>query len=125
MHRCPTRPSVAPSGGIDTHTFWSGEEFVLPPPKKRPVLVGPENLIHREIIEAAARPETFPPAMNFMRSPLLVALACFRTCRQLAGWILALRHQLGVLKRSVGVDVESVAARRVRFRPSCAGQKYR
>ena len=39
--------------------------------------------------------------LNLIRSLLLAVLAFFRTRRQLAVEILALRHQLGVLKRSV------------------------
>ena len=39
--------------------------------------------------------------LNLLRSLLLAGLALFRTRRQLAIEILALRHQLGVLKRSV------------------------
>ena len=39
--------------------------------------------------------------LNLFRSLLVAALAFFRTRRQLAIEILALRHQLGVLKRSV------------------------
>ena len=39
--------------------------------------------------------------LNLLRSLLLAVLAFFRTRRQLAVEILALRHQLGVLKRSV------------------------
>ena len=39
--------------------------------------------------------------LNIVRSLLHAALAFFRTRRQLAIEILALRHQLGVLKRSV------------------------
>ena len=38
---------------------------------------------------------------NLIRSLLLAGLAFFRTRRQLAIEVLALRHQLGVLKRSV------------------------
>lgn len=38
---------------------------------------------------------------NLVRSLLLAVLAFFRTRRQLAIEVLALRHQLGVLKRSV------------------------
>ena len=39
--------------------------------------------------------------LNLLRSVVLASLAFFRTRRQLAAEILALRHQLGVLKRSV------------------------
>ena len=39
--------------------------------------------------------------LNLLRSLVLAAFAFFRTRRQLAAEILALRHQLGVLKRSV------------------------
>jgi hypothetical protein len=39
--------------------------------------------------------------LNLLRASLFVALAFFRTRRQLAVGLLALRHQLGVLKRSV------------------------
>jgi hypothetical protein len=39
--------------------------------------------------------------LNLLRSLLLASLAFVRTRRQLAAEILALRHQLGVLKRSV------------------------
>jgi hypothetical protein len=39
--------------------------------------------------------------LNLLRSLVLAGLAFFRTRRQLAVEILALRHQLGVLKRSV------------------------
>ena len=39
--------------------------------------------------------------LNLVRSLLFAALAFFKTRRQLAMEILALRHQLGVLKRSV------------------------
>jgi putative transposase len=39
--------------------------------------------------------------LNLLRSLLLAALAFFKTRRQLAVEVLALRHQLGVLKRSV------------------------
>jgi hypothetical protein len=39
--------------------------------------------------------------LNLIRSVLFAGLAFFRTSRQLAIEILALRHQLGVLKRSV------------------------
>ena len=39
--------------------------------------------------------------LNLLRSLLFAALAFFKTRRQLAMEILALRHQLGVLKRSV------------------------
>jgi len=39
--------------------------------------------------------------LNLFRSVVLAGLAFFRTRRQLAVEILALRHQLGVLKRSV------------------------
>ena len=39
--------------------------------------------------------------VNLIRSLLFAAFAFFRTRRQLAVEILALRHQLGVLKRSV------------------------
>ena len=39
--------------------------------------------------------------LNLLRSLLLAGLAFVRTRRQLAAEILALRHQLGVLKRSV------------------------
>ena len=39
--------------------------------------------------------------LNVIRSLLLAALAFFETRRQLAVEILALRHQLGILKRSV------------------------
>jgi putative transposase len=39
--------------------------------------------------------------LNLLRSLLFAGLAFFRTRRQLAVEILALRHQLGVLKRSV------------------------
>ena len=40
-------------------------------------------------------------ALNLLRSLVLAGLAFFRTRRQLAVEMLALRHQLGVLKRSV------------------------
>ena len=39
--------------------------------------------------------------LNLIRSLLFAGLAFFRTRRQLAIEVLALRHQLGILKRSV------------------------
>jgi putative transposase len=64
--------------------------------------VGPENLDQREIIEVARRPSHGCPAvLNLLRSVLFAGVAFVKTRHQLAIEILALRHQLGVLKRSV------------------------
>ena len=60
--------------------------------------VGPENPDQREIVEVCARSSA---VLNLLRSLLLAGLAFVRTHRHLAVEILALRHQLGVLKRSV------------------------
>jgi hypothetical protein len=51
--------------------------------------------------------------LNVIRSLLFAALTFFRTRRQLAIESLALRHQLGVLKRSVKRPSRATSRRRL------------
>ncbi|RLB64576.1 MAG: hypothetical protein DRI90_04295, partial [Deltaproteobacteria bacterium] len=59
-----------------------------------------ENSDQGGIVEVRLRPDQ-AAVLNLLRSVVLASLGFFKTRRQLAIEVLALRHQLGVIKRSV------------------------